>query len=79
LLEIACKYWIIEIEPNLELILVIPIMIFSSFSSLINGKWYKPASGLLELLRNIKIVANNEIKIRALKFILLNIFLKEFL
>ena len=62
----------IETVPNLELIFVIPIIIFSSFKSLINGKWYSPESGLLELLRNIRMVENNDIKISVLMFVLLN-------
>jgi hypothetical protein len=65
----------IETVPNLELIFVIPIIIFSSFKSLIYGKWYNPESGLLESLRNIRIVENNEIRIRVLMFVLLNIVL----
>ena len=46
----ADKYCKIDIWPNLKCRFEAPIMIFSSLSRFIYGKWYKPASGLYMLL-----------------------------
>ena len=46
LFEIADKYWIIDMWPNLKCRFAMPTIIFSLFKIFIYGKWYNPESGL---------------------------------
>ena len=53
LLKAAAKYWSIEMCPNLNSKFATPIIILLSLIILTNGRWYKPASGLFTLSKNI--------------------------
>ena len=73
LLKAADKYCIIEVWPNLKCIFADPKIILNSLIIWINGKWYKPASGRLELSNTIIKAESEEIInaiiIKSLKFL----------
>ena len=54
--DIYCKK---DVKPNLECSVFNPIIILFSFKLLIYGRWYNPASGLLEVSKIPVIKARN--------------------
>ena len=58
LLYPASKYWIIEVWPNLKWRFATPNTILFSFIKLVNGRWYKPASGLFTVSKLINNIIN---------------------
>lgn len=67
-------YWSEDICPYLNWRFTDPNIIFSLFKILINGRWYKPASGLLEW-SNIKV--KKPIKLISDNFVIISTIFKD--